>query len=95
MASTWNNDTQFGPSPVIVGAFFEGGTFTATSSDVSGATINVPTKMSKITGGFGITSDGLPAVPTLGATSNGVAVFTRGGPINDTTPVLFYLLAGQ
>jgi len=92
--ATWNEETQFGPSPDGAGTMKECGSFACTAAEVDGASLSIPTKFSRIRGGLGITTDGLVCYPMLGLTSNGVVVFTRCGAPNDETPMLFYVLWG-
>ena len=92
--ATWNSDTQFGPTPVVAGTLKEEGYFQLTASEVDGASLSVPTKLSKVKGGVGITSDGLTCFAEAATTSNGLAVFTRCGPATDETPILYYTLWG-
>ncbi len=92
--ATWNSDTQFGPTPTVAGLLQESGYFDCTASEVDGADLSIPTKLSRIKGGIGITSDGLVCLPTCAVVSNGTAVFKRCGASNDETPTLYYILFG-
>lgn len=61
-------ETQFGPTPDIAGVLAETGDFTLdeTNNEVSGDAFTTPSKLHRIKGGFGYTSDGCLCLPTLG-----------------------------
>lgn len=90
----FNPETQFGPTPGTAGTVKEEGCVQLTSSDISGAAFTISTKLHRIKGGFAVTSDGLIALPTLAVITTGKATFTRLGTINDTTPIVTYVLWG-
>jgi hypothetical protein len=55
-----------------------------TIASASGQTFTIATKMKKVLFGHGcMLKDGMTAVATIGAPSNGQVTFTRRGPISD------------
>jgi hypothetical protein len=90
----WNTDTQFGPTPAAAGVCVECGSYALSADEVDAGSLSIPTKLARIRGGHGVTSDGLPCTPALGLTSNGVVVFTRHGTPLTGTPTIYYTLYG-
>lgn len=57
-----------------------------TISNVSGQTFEIATKLKKVLYGHGcMLKDGMTAIATIGAPSNGQVTFTRRGPISDAS----------
>lgn len=66
-----------------------------TIDGVSGQTFTVATKFKKVLGGFGMmVTDGMVAIATAGAPSNGQVTFTRFAPIVTSADTLTYTLFG-
>ena len=49
--ATWNDQTQFGPSPDGAGTMKECGSFACTATEVDGESLHIPTKLARIRGG--------------------------------------------
>jgi len=71
-------------------------------ASVSGQTFTIATKLKKVLFGHGVMlKDGMTAVATIGASSNGQVTFTRRGPIskasgtgNNAADTIDYILFG-
>ena len=92
--ATFDAETQFGPTPNVAGTLEECGYADLASAQVSGASLSVPTKLTRVKGGVGVTSDGLQCFAAPATVSSGLAVFTRCGTANNETPRLYYKLWG-
>jgi len=66
-----------------------------TIASVSGQTFTVATKMKKVLCGFGVMdTDGMLALATTGAPTNGQVTFTRKAPIATSADTITYILFG-
>ena len=62
----------------------------------SGQAFTIATKMKKVLGGFGVMdTDGMIAIATPGAPSNGQVTFTRFAPIVTSADTITYTLFGK
>jgi hypothetical protein len=66
-----------------------------TTANLSKQTFTIATKLKKVLAGFGVMdTDGMAALATTGAPSNGQVTFTRFAPIETSADTVSYILFG-
>ena len=91
----FDTDTQKQGTMPGIGRF-EGGSYTFEDSEVTGASMSLPTKLKHVDCFIGDTEDGLTCYAALGETSNGLITITRCGAWSEEDePTLHYMLFGH
>lgn len=66
-----------------------------TTDNLSKQTFTIATKLKKVLAGFGtMDTDGMVAIATTGAPTNGQVTFTRKAPVETSADTLTYILFG-